>query len=177
MDLHDPAKFEMTPRSWASLARTVPGIVALVLSGLGNSFAAGCCLVLAVWADAIAVWCARRAGWRDTPTVVRLEALVDCVSFVAAPAALVASLCHRVEVTPAIVVFVLAGLYRLARFQIEGMVNGGYRGLPVTYSGYIIPAAALALFYLPDWSGVLVWSVLLPVVAMLMVSKFIVPEI
>jgi len=168
--------FAMTPRMWLCLARSLPAIVALTVSA-GGSALPGVCLVLAVWADACAGWVARRAGWSQSPAGVALEGLVDCVSFVAEPAAFVASLCPRRELVPALALFVLGGIYRLARFQVEGLVSGGYRGLPVTYNGYSFPAAALALFYLPGWNAFAVWCVLLPLVAGLMVSTFIVPEV
>src|SRR4051794_23183635 len=95
---------EMTPRTWLCLVRSIPAIVAMVASGWGHPLVAGSCLVIAVWADACAGWCARRAGWGQTPAGIQIEGLVDCCSFVVVPAAFVVSVCQRRELTPAIVV-------------------------------------------------------------------------
>lgn len=76
----------------------------------------------------------------------------------------------------AVGVFVLAGAFRLARFAAEGLVNGGYRGLPVTYNGYLIPLTGIltaTVLPYPGW----VWPAALIALAGLMVStRFTVPE-
>jgi phosphatidylserine synthase len=167
----------MNAGAWLSLVRSLPGIAALIFSTWGDPLVAGSCLVGAVWADAIGGWCARRADWRLTSFGTQVENLADCFCFVAAPAAFVACICRHREVAAPIAVFVLAGIFRLARFQVEGLVRGGYRGLPVTYNGYIFPAAGLIFFHWPAWNSLLVWSMLLMAVSALMVSTFVVPEI
>lgn len=168
--------FEMTRRAWLSLARLLPGILVLVSSALGQPWMASSCLVIAVWADAVAGWCARRAHWSQTPSGIQIEALVDCICFVAAPAAFAMCVCPRPELAIAIAIFVVAGVFRLARFQAEGLIRGGYRGLPVTYNGYIFPGTAVALLHFGGWNAWPVWSVLLLMVAGLMVSTVVVPE-
>ena len=170
-------RFQMSARVWLSMARSLPGILSLAFSGLSRPALAGWSLVVAVWADAAAGWLARRLGSASTASSGQMDGVVDCLCFVAAPACFAMCTSPRRELAPAIVVFVAAGLFRLARFQVEGLVSGGYRGLPVTYNGYIFPAAALLLFYEPGWDAVLFWYVPLILSAGLMVGTFRVPEV
>lgn len=166
----------MTIRDWASLGRSLPGVAALIFSVWGSPLAAAVCLVLAVWIDVIVSWWARRAGRAQTELGISIENLADCVCFVAAPAAFALSGCMDRRIAAPLFVFALAGIFRLARFQLEGLVHGGYRGLPVTYNGYLFPALALILFHWPLWNSLLVWGPFLLIVSALMVSKFVVPE-
>jgi phosphatidylserine synthase len=167
----------MSGRVWLSLARSLPGILSLVFSGLGQQALAAWSLVVAVWADAATGWLARRLGSAPSASSVAMDGVVDCLSFVAAPACFALRASPRPELAPAIAVFVAAGLFRLARFQVEGLVRGGYRGLPVTYNGYIFPAAALLVFYEAGWDTILFWHVPLLLSAGLMVGTFRVPEV
>ena len=171
------ASHGMTLRGWTSLGRSLPGVAAIIFTELDSPAIAGVCLVIAVWADAVASWWARRAGSTQTPLGVQIENLADCVCFVAAPVAFALCVSKDRRIAISLAVFALAGIFRLARFQVEGLVRGGYRGLPVTYNGYLFPAMALILFYWPSGNSPLVWAPFLLVVSALMVSTFVVPEI
>jgi phosphatidylserine synthase len=145
----DSVSFVMSRRAWLCLARVIPGVAALLASMQGRLLIAGLCLVSAVWADVIVVWIARRKGWRESVAAIQIENLTDFFCFVAVPAAFAFAVCRNQYLAFAIAMFVVCGIFRLARFQVEGLVRGGYRGLPVTYNGYIFPLMAFLLFRFP----------------------------
>lgn len=158
------------------LLRAVPGLAALGFCEAGRESAAGACLVLSVWSDVVLGWWTKRRVWEKGPSQIQIEGFVDFLCFVWAPArfAYVASNASWL-ILPASV-FILAGAYRLARFNVEGLVSGGYRGLPVTYNGYLFPAAALLAHFARD--GAWVFGIIFLAAAALMVSaRFRVPEI
>lgn len=173
--MSEPGTFVMTPRGWATLGRCVPALVAVPATGTGRPLVAATALVLAVWSDVLVVQIARRFHWPATLSTGQLDALVDCVSFVAVPAMCVLALVPGWTLLAGVLVFVAAGLFRLARFQAEGLVQGGYRGMPVTYNGYLFPAAIVVIHVTPTASP-LWWYVPLLLSAGLMVGTFIVPE-
>ena len=78
---------------------------------------------------------------------IELEGLVDLLSFGVAPALLAFTAVPQWWMGVVASVFTLSAAYRLARFNCEGIMEGYYRGLPVTY-----PGAILALIYLIMWS-------------------------
>lgn len=128
------------PGSWrtaCTLARATPGVVALWSAVRAMVPAASVSLLVAVWADAAAGWAARRARWEQGPYAPHLDELVDLLDFVAAPAALAIAVAHEPVALPFAGTFVLCGIFRLARFSVEGLVDGRYRGMPVTYNGYV----------------------------------------
>jgi phosphatidylserine synthase len=169
--------FRVNAYAAAILLRSVPGLASLVLSWSGHGMSAGCALVLAVWCDVIVGWLARRHAWNKQATHVQLEGFVDCVCFVWAPVQFLVALYCDAALLVAAPVFALAGLFRLARFNVEGLANGGYRGLPVTYNGYLIPLTALGAHYLAAPYASLLCAGMLLVLSALMVSRrLVVPE-
>src|SRR5262249_47259424 len=109
---------------------------------------------------------------------VQIEGFVDFVSFVWAPLAFVWCGGRPWWLYPVAAVFVLAGMFRLARFNVEGMVRGGYRGLPVTYNAVLLPVAGPGLGRLGEPTATAVLGILLLVVAALMASsRFVVARV
>lgn len=108
-----------------------------------------------------------------------LDSLADLVSFCVAPSFLFYARAlsgSGVIGLAAVLVMVLAGALRLARFNVEGPPDY-FVGLPTTAAGGI----AAGLWLLSAWSGINppspVWAALLLVLALLMVSRIRVPKI
>ncbi len=123
--------------------------VALTLNGLHS--AALTCLIGAVLCDRLDGIVARRLG-QSSDFGMQLDSLADAVSFLVAPAAVVVILSSANPVVAvACAAFVLAGLWRLAHFNVHGMDTGGtesvFRGLPTTIagSGFLLVWAGLRL--------------------------------
>jgi phosphatidylserine synthase len=172
--LHSARPDFQPPVRWL-LARA---FVALgVMAGATVMRAAVTGLVLCVWLDALAGWLARRRKWPRTGFAMECETLVDFLCFVWAPVAWLTAPGAPLMTWLSAGVFVLAGIFRLARFRVEGLVRGGYRGLPVTYNGYVIPAVgAMVATVLPQ--PAIVWPITLLALAVAMVStRFVVPEL
>lgn len=150
------------------------GVVAFAETAPRWATAAG--LVACVWIDALAGWLGKRAAWAKSRFATALEMAADFVCFIWAPASWIAGHGTTPPVRIALGVFVLAGAWRLARFQAEGLVRGGYRGLPVTYMGYLVPLAGgvvAAGWIQPQWA----WPAALAVFSWAMVStRFVIPE-
>lgn len=154
------------------LALIVIGTAAGVNRWLGAAGLVGC-----VWIDAAAGWHARKRGGGPGAFAAAAELLADFICFTWAPVAWVTAREGGLVLGVAAGIFVLAGAFRLARFAAEGLVNGGYRGLPVTYNGYLIPLTGIltaTVLPYPAW----VWPAALLALAGLMVSThFTVPEL
>lgn len=122
--------------------RSLPGLLAIVSAHRGRAVAAGLLLLVAVAADVLADSVAHRRGWERGPSDVQLEGFVDFVCFGWAPFQLALAVSASAWVAALGLLFVVAGGFRLARFNVEGLRDGGYRGLPITYSGLVVPVAA-----------------------------------
>lgn len=85
---------------------------------------------------------------------VQIDSLVDAVSFIALPIALIAHLVSNLYVMiPVSVFYAICGVARLGFFNIKTEGEGPvkyYRGLPVTYSALIFPLAALLFKFVTD---------------------------
>lgn len=138
-------RFNLDRYGWLILLRLLPGAVAIPFALYGRFLVAGICLVLAVWADVLVGGLARRRGWPRRVEHREVEGLVDCCSFVVAPVFFVLIQCHVPLVLGAALLFLGCGIFRIARFNVEGLdVDGKYTGLPVTYNGYSLPLLAVA---------------------------------
>lgn len=181
MSIIGPPSERPTLRTDARLAaaflRCTPGFASLVMSWTGRTAWAAGFLVLAVWADAAAGVIARRRKWPARPEHVHLDALVDLTCFVWAPAQFFAVVDPSIPVLSAILLFAFVGIYRMARFRAEGLMDGKYRGLPVTYNGYLIPLAALAAKHAgPSWDTEIRVAALVLAAALMVSSKLRIPE-
>ncbi len=135
-------EFRLGPRGPLVAWRSLPGLAAIAFVARHRPLEAGVALVVAAAADLLVALIAARRAWKETEGDVQLEGFVDFVCFVWAPAALGLAMAADWAMLAVVGLFVLAGAYRLARFNVEGTIGGGYRGLPVTYSGVVVPAAA-----------------------------------
>jgi phosphatidylserine synthase len=167
----DSPVFRLDACAIAILARSVPGLASVCLSWSAHPALAAGMLLLAVWSDVVVGWIARRRRWAKLPMHVQIEGFVDFTSFIWAPVQVLIGQHGGVELWIAGPIFVLAGLFRLARFNVEGLVNGGYRGLPVTYNGYLVPLTALGAHYLEPAPASMLCAGVLLVLSALMISK------
>lgn len=169
--------------AWLTLIRATPGLVSIALALSGRPLYAGIALVLAVWCDAGLGFLAKKRAWEKGATHRQLDTCVDIVCFVWAPVQFVNALVVAQSSTLTIVfvlatsVFIFAACFRVARFNVEGLVNGRYRGLPVTYNGYIFPLTAPIAHYVPALDAAILFGVVFVLTAALMVTTRIsVPE-
>jgi len=170
--------------AWLTLLRTAPGLTSIAFALAARPLYAGIALVLAVWCDAALGFVARKRAWEKSATHRQLDTCIDLVCFVWAPVQFFYAVVARQQTsiaTAALVfaasVFVLAACFRIARFNVEGLVNGRYRGLPVTYNGYIFPLTALIAHYVPAQDAAILFDVVFMLTAALMVTTRIsVPE-
>lgn len=177
--LSDAPRFHPGPYAASALGRLLLALVACGVLLHGRLLYGGGGLVLCVWWDAISGWVGRRRAWEKNGSDVQTEGFADLACFVLAPALLVAvATRHPMAVLPMLPVFVLAGVWRLARFNVEGVTDKGYTGLPVTYNGYVLPAAVAAAQHwaaIPDAAW---YAVVLGVLSALMVTRrFSTPEL
>ncbi|ANF97091.1 CDP-diacylglycerol--serine O-phosphatidyltransferase [Paenibacillus bovis] len=99
----------------------------------------------------------------------QLDSLADLISFGAAPAMLV--LLYQLDddrwLGPAaVILFVICGALRLARFNISGSING-FTGLPITAAGTLLALSSLSGPDLPSY-----WTIILmAVMSLLMISR------
>ncbi|MBL9218805.1 MAG: hypothetical protein JNG82_09975 [Opitutaceae bacterium] len=161
--------------AWLTL-RSALALSVVALSGDQSRWVGAAGLVGCVWVDALAGWLARKRNWPRGAFAGPAEMLADFICFVWAPVTWVTARNGGVLVWLAAGVFVLAGAFRLARFAVEGLVGGGYRGLPVTYNGYLVPLAGglvTTVLPYPAW----VWpGVFLGLAALMVSTRFTVPE-
>lgn len=101
-----------------------------------------------MWADVALGWLASQRKWAKGNSQKQIEGFADFLCFLWAPVQFTFALCPHPLLLALAPVFILGGVFRLARFNVEDLVKGRYRGLPVTYNGYIFPLAALASHYL-----------------------------
>lgn len=155
------------------------GVVAILAAGTGNFILAGL-LILASYVLDLFDGAAARSLNADSEFGLQLDSLVDMVSLGAAPAALIFHYL-RFEGMPPVwvwvsaVIFVIAGAFRLARFNLLPVKESGDSdsvGLTISTGGATLALTVLTdvwvkVDYLPNWTMVaLVW-----VTAILMVSK------
>lgn len=160
------------------MARSTPGLAAIAAAAEGQPALAGVLLAGAVATDLAVDSVAERRGWLRGASEIQIEGFVDFVCFVWAPLAFVWSTGRPAWLWLPGAIFVLAGAFRLARYNVEGMVSGGYRGLPVTYNAVLLPAAQLLVSPLGPRAGTAVVAmVLLATAALMATSRFVMPRI
>jgi phosphatidylserine synthase len=173
----DPEAFRPGTLGWLILLRSFPGLAAIALSLEGRLWAAGAFLALAVWADVALSWLASQRKWAKENSQKQIEGFTDFLCFLWAPVQFTVALCPHPVLWALVPAFILAGVFRLARFNVEGLVGGRYRGLPVTYNGYLFPLAALASHYLFPRATPFLFGGLFLLLALLMGSNILrIPE-
>jgi phosphatidylserine synthase len=172
-------KFSVTPFGRLLFARSLPGLAGIGFALSGEIVLAGLCLVGASVGDLLVDSWASRRGWRRTESDVQVEGFVDFTCFIWAPVQFGVGLADiRISLWIASGAFVVAGAFRLARFNVEGISRGRYQGLPVTYAGIVVPLVALAAIWTEAFSVTDGVSAALAGMAVLMASgRFTVPRI
>ena len=171
-----PPVFRVDAEGNAVLLRLLLGFSAVAWTHVQAIFWAGATLVLCVWLDAVTGWIFRRMG-EKSPSTSALEYSADLICFVVAPMEFIAGLAIHPGVLALLPVFLVAAAYRLARFQVEGMVDKSYRGLPVTYNGYWFPLAGLAIHFAPNWADFIIAGLLIVTSALMVSRHLLIPEL
>jgi len=155
----------MKPADYFSIGNGLAGVLAILFIRTGNIPYAAYALIVAVLFDYTDGFVAKRG--KTTKFGMHLDSLADMISFGVAPVAIM----YVVVVnTPFVIfsslVFVAAGMYRLARFQ----TKKSYQGMPITLNGVFVPIILL----IDTFHTTVVWYLPLYfcVAAILMVSTF-----
>jgi phosphatidylserine synthase len=171
-----PAAFRVDAEGNAVLLRLLLGLGSIVCSHVHATLGAGIILVLCVWLDGVTGWVFRKRG-EKSPSTSALEYSADLVCFVAAPMEFIAGLAVHPGVLVLLPVFLVAAVYRLARFQVEGLVNKSYQGLPVTYNGYWFSLAGLAIYFAPNYGDFIIAGLLIVTSALMVSRRLLIPEL
>ena len=152
-----------------SLLNAASGLLSIYFSIHAKFILAIICLLIAVVFDTLDGKIATMLNLKRE-FGMQMDSLSDIVSFGVAPAVFgIQLLPASLATSLVLIVFVLCGLLRLARFNTLGSLPY-YIGLPITTNGYIIP-----LFYFVHISpAYFVWVYAL--LAVLMVSPFRIPK-
>ncbi len=167
--------------TYLSLLSAVGG---MVLASKGLFTAAICCLLFSGFCDAFDGIVARSKKDRtddEKAFGIQIDSLCDAVSFGVAPAVL--CYCMGMNGLPGIIIlalYCLCGVIRLAFFnvmegkrqQAEGGCNKTYRGLPITASSLLLPAAYLFRFLLSKDAFALLLHGVMAVMGFLFVLDF-----
>lgn len=171
--------FRPGPYAWAAFGRLLLALGACGLLLHGWLLYGGSGVVVCVWWDALSGWLGRRRVWEKRDSDVQVEGFADFACFILAPALLVAMAPHSSLAGQALLpVFIVAGAWRLARFNVEGVSDKGYTGLPVTYCGYAVPAAVAIAQQWPVIPDAAWYAIVLGALSALMVTRrFSTPEL
>lgn len=162
----------------------VSAVFGMTLSAKGCFTAAIVCLLFSGICDAFDGTVARSKKNRtedEKAFGIQIDSLCDAVSFGVFPAILCYHMGMKGAVGTAILIlFCLCGVIRLAFFnvieakwqQTEGGSNKTYRGLPITSSSMILPAAYLFRFLLPESVFLLVLHIVMALTGFLFVLDF-----
>jgi CDP-diacylglycerol---serine O-phosphatidyltransferase len=152
-----------------SLCNGVCGMVSIIFSITDNPVYAALFIMLAGFMDYLDGKVARRLSL-TSEFGKQLDSLCDLCSFIIAP---IVFAYNTVEIQNwqflVLILYIVAGLLRLARFNITGTLSDGkyFEGMPVPFSIIIIISYFLFLFL--DWN-LSVWLALYFIHAVLMVS-------
>lgn len=146
-------------------------IICLMISGICDMFD-----------GKVARMCKNRTE-EDKQYGIQIDSLTDMISFIAFPIIILYGVCKFLKVSlysfitvPILVFFTVAGISRLAFFNIHASLEDGpmkyYTGLPVTSTAIIFPALYLFRYILS--SNIFVWIYLIAfaITAFLMVFNF-----
>ena len=156
----------------ATFLRAAPAYAAVIFALTHHYALPALLLALSVVCDGIFGMLKKRFACRDNLMQSHLEGLTDFFAFGVCPAMFCILAAPGIIVYAAAFVFLCAGIFRIARFNCEGLRGGYYRGLPITYNGYIVPCVYFFArgFHLELYlTGI--FSVMLAIVSVLMVSS------
>ncbi len=147
----------------ATLSNASLGMLAIFSSALGEFRIAAVLVLIALAMDYIDGKLARKMRG-ESMFGRELDSLADIISFGAAPAAIGVSLTGSLWIAVLAIVFVLCGIVRLAKFNVQSEKNV-YFGMPITVNALIF--SALVFFNAPA----AVWGSAFALSSMIMVSK------
>ncbi len=158
----------LTLADWFTFASLVCGMLALALALSGMARWSGIALLVSVIADWLDGRIARKLD-QSSRFGLYLDSLADICAFGFAPVAIALVLTGvSAPLLVAGALFLAAGAYRLARFQV-GTPSGGFEGMPITANGVLFALALL--FARPAWYALL-FPAMLVACAALMASTF-----
>ncbi|MBI3087689.1 MAG: CDP-diacylglycerol--serine O-phosphatidyltransferase [Candidatus Omnitrophica bacterium] len=125
-----------------TLANLFSGFVAILMVVEGRLAAAAWLILLCLVWDSLDGNAARRLK-TSTPFGRELDSLADLVSFVVAPALLALRICPPLQASAALL-YLAAGAYRLARFNVRPATRTYFEGLPVPAAAATLASVVLA---------------------------------
>ncbi len=161
--------------NFLTLLNVIFGTLSIIVSINGRYRWALALILLASVADRYDGWVARRLG-TSSEMGVQLDSLGDSISFGVAPALLIYMSLFKpmqpgvlkIALTVCVVIYIICGVFRLARYNIKGLDEGYFEGMPITIAGMTLAFLTL----LSRELSLLVYGFLLLLLAVLMVSKF-----
>lgn len=161
--------------NFLTLLNVVFGSLSIILSINGRFRWSIALIGLASVADRYDGVVARRLG-TTSEIGVQLDSLGDSISFGVAPALLIYMRLvqpllpgiPKLLLTFCVLVYIVCGIFRLARYNVHGLSEGAFEGVPITLAGMIL---ALLMLMAQELS-VYVYGFLLLFFAFMMVSKF-----
>ena len=159
--------------------RCLPGIFSCGFSLQNHHWMAAGMLILAVWLDVATGFFMKKRKGDQNSFMKEVEGFVDFSSFIVAPALFVISFSMHPFLLSSLILFVFAGMFRISRFNLEGLIEGRYyRGLPVTYNGYLFPLAGMIFHYCSVLKSPWGWSFFLLTISWGMIAgKIKIPEL
>ncbi|VVB73042.1 Archaetidylserine synthase [uncultured archaeon] len=163
----------MRPADYFTLLNAALGLCAMLLAAQQRGHAslelAVLFVLLAAAADGLDGFFARKLG--SSPLGASLDSLADLISFGAAPS-LIAVLAFNLSILawPAAIFYLACAALRLARFNIADRGDNFFEGLPVPAAGIALSAS---VFLDSSYFTVL----LMPILALLMVSSISYPKL
>jgi phosphatidylserine synthase len=174
--MNSAKRFSIDPEGVCVIMRSVAGLGAAILAFAGPAVASGALIIACVWAD-FGIGRLRKHSGISSPNALALEPFADLTDFVMAPMAFTIALAGLAPlILVGLAIFFVAANYRLARFAVEGLRDDRYVGLPVTYNGYIFPAAGIVGWLMPSLAGLIFFAVLLAVAGLMISRRLTVPE-
>jgi len=159
----------MRPPDYITLLNAALGFCALLTAARGELEISVLFILLAAAADGLDGFLARKTG--SGPLGPNLDSLADLISFGAAPAFLAfVSSDQSPPAWAAGIIYLCCGALRLARFNISGIDNQRFEGLPIPAAGIL-----LALSILLGRSEISLF--LMPLLGLLMASSVPYPKI
>ncbi|MCP5063423.1 MAG: hypothetical protein GY936_13305 [Ignavibacteriae bacterium] len=154
-----------------TLIRGIPGIVSIWFIVNDKCLGAGSCLIFCVWLDGGIGCYSKRKSLKKTISTIQIETLIDFLCFICVPVQFSSLYCNNFMIIIGFTLFIFSGICRMARFNIEGLIEGKYFGLPVTYNGYLFPIFGLILYYFPNLNSNLMFFCGYITTSYLMITK------
>lgn len=150
----------------ASILNASLGYGSILMASKGNFAISVMLIILAMAADGLDGFLARRVG--DGPLGVQIDSLADVVSFGVAPAFLAwAAFGSGFEILGAF--YLACGILRLARFNVSPKRGGEFQGMPIPGAGAIVAVSVLL-------DGPLLTALLMVAMSFLMISTIPYPK-